>query len=183
MVTKKAVPLVREQLRKRIRSVLESDRPSEFADAFVLSILEDVLAGLNDLDDGEVPVVFMPSPRRSRGLKPAEVGRIRLRAVSYIAALTKRGMKLDAAIAEIAAVLLRDDEAVRKWRAAALKKMRTVDPHSLREQEYLMSLVGLDKSARMWGTAPSKDQIIQMAKKDGKRLKILQPNFGKKSKV
>jgi hypothetical protein len=181
MVTKKVVPPVREQLRERIRNVLESDNPSEFADGDVLSILQDVLAGLNDLDDGQVPDVFKQSPGGPRSVKPAEVKQLRIRAVAYIAMLRRRdkSLSLEDAIAEIAEAFQRGEDAVRKWRAAANKKMKTVDPDSLREQNYLMTLVGLDKSARMWGTAPSRDQIIKMAIKDGKRLKILQPNYGK----
>jgi hypothetical protein len=146
--------------------------------------LEDVLAGLDDLDDGQVPDVFKQSPGGPKSVKPAEVKQLRIRAVAYIAMLRMRdkSLSVEDAIAEIAEAFQRGEDVVRKWRAAANKKMRTVDPDSLREQGYLIELVGPDKFALMRGNAPSKDQIIKMAIKDGKRLKILQPNYGKKSK-
>ena len=47
MAKKNAVPPVRQQLRKRIRKLLDTDEQSEFT-----AILEDVLSGLDDLDEG-----------------------------------------------------------------------------------------------------------------------------------
>ncbi|WP_428667624.1 hypothetical protein [Reyranella sp.] len=183
MATEKAIASARQQLREQVLTLLSSaffDRPSKLAQA-VHPILGALLDGLDDLDDGEVPLAFRPSKKAHKSVKPAEVARLRLRAVSYVSALKVRGMPLPEAIATVAVCFQLSEDAVTKWRRDALKSARTTDGRPGRQVD-LASLVSIDKFYHRVGHGPSKEQIIAKARKDGERLKVLQPNYAKGSK-
>lgn len=178
METKKAIELARQQLREKIVALLSSpdfDRPGKLAQA-VHPILAEVLDALDDLDDGDAPLAFKLSTKAHKGMKPAEIAKLRLRAVSYVVALRKRGVPLPDAIATIANAFQRGEDAVTKWQLAELKRSRAGDGTPLRQID-LVTLTGLDNFARKMGHGLTVKEIVEKAKQDGKRLKVLQPNY------
>jgi len=183
MVTKKAIDAARQQLREKIVALLSSpyfDRPGKLAQA-VHPVLTEVLDALDDLDDGQAPLAFIQSRPAHRGINPAEIAELHRKAVSYIGALTRRKVKLPDAIAMIADAFQRGEDAVKKWRLEELNTARGGDATSRRQVD-LVVLAGFDKFARQMGHGPTVEQIIEKAKRDGKRLKVLQPNYTKGSK-
>lgn len=129
-----------------------------------------VLAGLNDLDQGETPAIFRPTPSKRRTKWPAQTRRLHIRALEHEAALRRRGLKLEPARKAIAEDYGVTVDTIRSWQ----KHLRL---ESKLELAVALQLdVQLEKSRKKVGwPTPSIEQIRKNALRDGDTLRALRP--------
>jgi hypothetical protein len=168
------------ELRVRLRAFLEvlHDR-YEAADPTeerleILQLLEPVLSALDDLDHGQTPPVFKPTPTKRHTARPADARRLQRSALRYEASLRRQGMSQEQARGAVADAYAVSIETIRSWK----KKLNLESPGevdaTLRQDRVLA------RSYRILG-APIRDvaHILQSAARAGNELRKIEPKKAK----
>jgi hypothetical protein len=118
------------ELRVRLRVFLEALHDSyEAADPTeerleILQLLEPVLSALDDLDHGQTPPVFKPTPTKRHTARPADARRLQRSALRYEASLRRQGMSQEQARGAVADAYAVSIETIRSWK----KKLNLESP-------------------------------------------------------
>lgn len=129
-----------------------------------------VLAGLDDLDQGETPAIFRPTPSKRRTKWPAQTRRLHIRALEHEAALRRRGLTLETARKAIAEDYGVTVDTIRSWQ----KHLRLESKPELVAALQLDAQLEKSNNKMGWPT-PSIDQIRKNALRDGGMLRALRP--------
>jgi len=171
------------ELRVRLRAFLEKLHDEyEAADPSqegleIMQLLAPVLSALDDLEHGETPPVFKPTPTKRRGSRPAQVRRLQLWALRHEAALRRLPMKKQDARSAVAAKYDVTEDAIKTWERY-LKRDSTAE---------LSEAIRLD--ARLYGTRkklgwplPSEEGILKAADHHGRAYQLVRPRAKNKTK-
>lgn len=164
------------ELRVRLRAFLaalydghEAADPSE-ENFEILRLLKPVLAALDDLDHGETPAVFKPTPTKRRGSRPAEVRRLQLWALRNEAALRRLPMTKDDSRSEVAALYKVSEDAIRSWERQLKRDSKDEFADAIR----LDARLHLTRKRLGW-PLPSKEQILKAIRRHGDAYQLVRP--------
>ncbi len=129
-----------------------------------------VLAGLDDLDQGEIPTIFKPTPSKRRTKWPAQSRRLHIRALVQVAALRRRGLTLVHARKVIAEDYRVAVDTIRSWQ----KRLKLESKLELAVALQLDAQLEKSRQKLGWPT-PSIEQIRKNALRDGDMLRALRP--------
>jgi hypothetical protein len=153
---------------------MEAADPTEEGDQ-IMRLLGPVLSALDDLDHGQAPPLFKPTPTRRRTSRPADARRLQLSALRHEAALRRRGMSQEQARGEVADAYEVSVETIRSWKKKLGLESKGEIARSIRMDDLL------ERSRQKLGwPVPSVPQIIKAAARYGNELRKIEP---KKAKV
>jgi hypothetical protein len=160
--------------RKRLREFLEGYLAEmtfvlrRDADAGLVRLLQDAIAGLEALDYGEAHSIFKPTATGRRGLRPAEARRLQVQALRHESALRCLGHSRDGARKKIADAYGVSPDRIRDW----LRALKHEDPDAA-EQLRQMAREPSPHLGHAARTARAEILISRAARRNGASLKDL----------
>lgn len=153
----------------------EADPDNDF-DREVLSILNQLCWGLDRLAIGEEPVpdIFRPAAKGYRGWPGAasKIQQLRWRAVFYVEAMVQlHKMPPGEAIKQVAAAFDISSDYLWTWRKPIINTKTQTDSVVKAREEISECLIVMRSAVRMGWQKGGLDDLLKMAKTEGKRLK------------